>query len=302
MARSRSIPLSARSCACIMALAVLRPTVSRAQGTDATISGRVVAVNGGPLADVIVSVRNTSTGFTSTTRSTDAGQYMFAQLPLGGPYDVTARRVGFEPVVRPGYRLTLGARLRVDFTLARQATALAPVVVRADTSAVVRQRLGGSTRIGARAMTDVPAVGRNFTDLAALAPTVGAEFSIGGARATSTDVRIDGLQARNMLRGGELGRGPYTISMEAIREFEVITNVYDVTQGRVGGGTISAATKSGTNQFAGNLFAYTRNEALSASTDYLGRSRSLRQSDVWQLGGSVGGPMVKDRVHYFVAF
>jgi hypothetical protein len=105
-----------------------------------------------------------------------------------------------------------------------------------------------------------------------------------------------------MLRGGELGRGPYTISMEAIREFEVVTNVYDVTQGRMGGGSISAATKSGTNELVGSVFTYARNDALSAPKDYLGRARSLRQSDVWQMGGSVGGPIVRDKVHYFVAF
>src|SRR3982751_2977291 len=279
------------------------PGLGRAQGTDATIGGRVSSTTTGvPIADVLVTVRNMSTGFVSSVRTTPAGQYVFAQLPLGGPYDVTARRVGFEPVTKSGYRLTLGIRVSADFTLAERAASLAPVVVTADTTAASRQQSGGSTRIGARALADLPAVGRNFTDLAALAPTVGGEFSIGGARATSTDVRIDGLQARNMLRGGELGRGPYTISMEAIREFEVVTNVYDVTRGRMGGGSISAATKSGTNQVVGSIFTYTRNDALSAPYDYLGRSRALRQSDVWQMGGSVGGPIVRDRVHYFVAF
>jgi hypothetical protein len=283
-------------------LLLLATAPALGQGTDAGIGGRVVSTGGAPIADARISVRNTSTGFTTTTHTNDAGTYTFAQLPLGGPYEVTARRVGFEPITKAGYRLTIGVRLRVDFSLTERAAELTPIVVNADTTAAWRQRLGGSTRIGARAMANLPAVGRNFTDLAALAPTVGGEFSIGGARATSTDVRIDGLQARNMLRGGELGRGPYTISMEAIREFEVVTNVYDVTHGRVGGGTISAATKSGTNKLLGSLFTYTRNEALSASHDYLGRARSLRRSDVWQLGGSVGGPIVRDRIHYFVAF
>jgi hypothetical protein len=290
-------------CAGLLTLVAWCPALS--QGTDAAIAGRVVSESGAPMGDVVVVVRNASTGFSSLTRSTDAGQYVFAQLPLGGPYEVTARRVGFEPVTKSGYRLTLGARVRVDFTLAvrtERAAALAPVVVNADTAAAFRQRLGGSTRIGAMAMSDLPAVGRNFTDLAALAPTVGSEFSIGGARATSTDVRIDGLQARNMLRGGELGRGPYTISMEAIREFEVVTNVYDVTMGRMGGGAISAVTKSGTNKQAASIFVYARNEGLSAPKDYLGRSRDLRRSEVWQMGGSLGGPIVRDRAHYFLAF
>ena len=298
----RSLVRAISLAVCVTLLTLVAWCPAPSQGTDAGIAGRVVSESGAPIGDVIVLVRNTSTGFASFTRSSDAGQYVFAQFPLGGPYEVTARRVGFEPVTKSGYRLTLGARLRVDFTLAERATALAPVVVDADTAAVFLQRLGGSTRIGAAALGDLPAVGRNFTDLAALAPTVGSEFSIGGARATSTDVRIDGLQARNMLRGGELGRGPYTISMEAIREFEVVTNVYDVTMGRMGGGAISAVTKSGTNQMVGSVFAYTRNEALSAPKDYLGRSRDLRESDVWQMGGSVGGPIVRDRVHYFLAF
>jgi hypothetical protein len=293
-----------RASAVFLLLATTTPPVRRAdaQGTDATIGGRVQDGAGTPVSAAIVTVRNASTGFTTTTRSTPTGQYAFAQLPLGGPYEVTARRLGFEAVTKTGYRLTLGAHLRVDFRLEERAASLASVVVTADTAAASRQRLGGSTRIGAQAMADLPAVGRNFTDLAALAPTVGSEFSIGGARATSTDVRIDGLQARNMLRGGELGRGPYTISMEAIREFEVVTNVYDVTQGRLGGGSISAATKAGTNQLAGSLFTYTRNEALSGPRDFLGRGRALRRSDVWQLGGSAGGPIVRDRGHYFLAF
>jgi len=302
--RLRGPQASIRRSLSLVALTITLAPVGRAsaQGTDASIDGRVQSGGGAPVADAIVTVRNTSTGFTTATHSNAAGRYVLAQLPLGGPYEVTARRLGYDAVTKAGYRLTLGARLHVDFALTERATELVSVIVRADTGAASAQRLGGSTRIGARAMSNLPAVGRNFTDLAALAPTMGAEFSIGGARATSTDVRIDGLQARNMLRGGELGRGPYTISMEAIREFEVVTNVYDVTQGRLGGGAISAVTRSGTNQLAGSIFTYTRNDALSGPRDFLGRGRELRRSDVWQLGGSVGGPIVRDRSHFFLAF
>src|SRR6185503_21050618 len=81
------------------------PASASAQGTDAAIRGRVVAENGAPIADVIVSLRNGSTGLASSTRSTGAGYYVFAQLPLGGPYDVTARHVGFEPFTKTGYQL-----------------------------------------------------------------------------------------------------------------------------------------------------------------------------------------------------
>jgi hypothetical protein len=105
-----------------------------------------------------------------------------------------------------------------------------------------------------------------------------------------------------MLRAGEDGAGPFTISLEAVQEFEVNTNVYDVSQGRAGGGTISAATRSGTNTFAGSVFAFHRDANLSASEDFLGRSRDERDFNTTQWGGSVGGPILKNKLAFFAAF
>src|SRR4029078_5730410 len=104
-----------------------------------------------------------------------------------------------------------------------------------------------------------------------------------------------------MLRAGEFGAGPFTLSMEAIREFEVTSAVYDVTQGRQGGGSIRAATKAGTNTWTGSAFAYYRGSDLTAQNDFQSRSRSQRQFSALQWGGSVGGPIVRDRLHMFVA-
>ncbi len=157
-------------------------------------------------------------------------------------------------------------------------------------------------RVDAAALTEIPAANRNFTDLASLAPTTGVQSSMLGQRWTSTDIRIDGAQARNMLRAGEFGAGPFTLSMEAIQEFEVSTSVYDVTQGRQGGGSIRAATKSGTNTWTGSGFGYYRSSALSAAEDYQGHDRALRDFNTTQWGGSVGGPIVLDKAHIFVSF
>ncbi len=283
-------------------LAIALPAIASAQGTDAVIDGRVVSTGARGVVEATVTIRNTATGFVTSTRSSPSGHFLFAQLPLGGSYELTVHRLGFAPFARSGITLSLGARVRVVAELVPSATPLAAVIVRDDSALIARQRLGGSTRLDATILEQVPTLGRNFIDLASLAPTVGADLSIGGARPTSTDVRIDGLQARNMLRGGELGRGPYTLSMEAIREFEIVTNLFDVSQGRQGGGAISAVTKSGTNTAAGSLFAYHRDDALSASQDYLGRGRELRRLNVWQVGGSAGGPIARDRLHYFLAF
>ena len=272
-----------------------------AQTTDASIVGSVRSAGGDALPGAVVTVRNAATGFELRTRAGRDGHFAFLQLPLGGPYAVRASSPNYADGTSAGYELRLGSRTVVPLVLQESATALAPVVVTAEGLRRLA-RLGGSTPVGAREMAALPATGRNFTDLAGLAPTVGAQLSIGGARATSTDVRVDGLQARNMLRGGELGRGPYTVSMEAIREFEVVTNVYDVTQGRQGGGALNVATRSGTNTWTGSVFGYGRDNRLGAAYDFLGHDRADRRYSAVQWGGSVGGPLVRDRLHLFAAF
>ncbi|MDB4949164.1 MAG: TonB-dependent receptor [Gemmatimonadetes bacterium] len=288
----------------VIAAALTRvPFQAAAQTTDAAIVGRVLSAEGQPLAGATVTVRNEATGFTTSARTEADGRFSFVQLPLGGPYAVRAEHAGRAPLSRTGYELRLGTRQVVRLEMEAEAAALAPVVVRADAVAARRlERLGGSTPVGAAEMQGLPTVARNFTDLAVLDPTVGAGLSIGGQRATSTDVRVDGLQARNMLRGGELGRGPYTVSMEAIREFEVVTNVYDVAQGRQGGGAFNVATRGGTNRWTASVFGYGRDDRLSAPYDYVGRDRGDRSYSAVQWGGSVSGPVIRSKLHLFAAF
>ncbi|HVH11546.1 MAG TPA: carboxypeptidase regulatory-like domain-containing protein, partial [Longimicrobium sp.] len=277
------------------------PATLHGQTTDATMVVAVRSAGDEVLAGVTVELRNASTGFTTRGRTGSDGRATFRQLPLGGPYTVTASRIGFAPRQQTGYTLALGSRVEVALSLPDQAVALEAVVVSGDGGFARDLRLGGSTRIGGEELRSLPTTGRNFTDLAGLAPTVGPTLSVNGQRPTATDIRLDGLQSRNMLRGGELGRGPYTVSMEAIREFEVVTNVYDVTLGRQGGGTISAATREGTNTWTGTFFAYGRDDRLAAAEDFLGRGREVRDFGVLQWGGSVGGPLVRDRLHLFAA-
>lgn len=295
-----------RASALVKVLAVLAlsawPAVLRAQTTDATVVVVVRSAEDEALGGASVEVRNTSTGFTARGRTGRDGRATFRQLPLGGPYTVQASRMGFAARQQAGYELGMGSRVEVTLRLADQSLALEAVVVSGDAGYARDLRLGGSTRISGAELQNLPATGRNFTDLAGLAPTTGPTLSINGQRPTATDVRLDGLQSRNMLRGGELGRGPYTVSMEAVREFEVVTNVYDVTLGRQGGGTIAAATREGTNTWTGTFFAYGRDDRLAAEEDFLGRGRDVRDFGVLQWGGSAGGPLVRDRLHLFAAF
>ena len=250
----------------------------------------------------LVEAKHAETGYLARVVSGEGGRYAFLGLPLGGPYTVVARRLGFRPLSRTGITLTIGARAVVDFTLESVATQLSGVAVRADASVGRESRTGGSTRVSRVEIEAFPVLDRNFSALAALDPRAGAQLSLGGQRWTSTDIRIDGVQARNMLRAGESNGGPSAISLEAVREFEVNVDVFDAAQGRQGGGQIAAATRFGTNRREGLGFSVFRNERLSAATDFQGRERAARRAHFLQSGISLGGPIVRDRAHYFVVY
>jgi hypothetical protein len=273
-----------------------------AQTAESSLLGAVRDTDGTMLAGVAITARNVATGGQWTVSSSSTGRFAFLQLPLGGPYTITARRIGYRPEARSGYELALGSRVVVDIMLHRTATELLPVVVEGSRTDLHAPSAGTNLRVGGEVLSAIPAVNRNFTDLSALASTTGVQSSLLGQRWTSTDIRIDGAQSRNMLRAGEFGAGPFTLSLEAIREFEVASTMYDVTQGRQGGGSVRAATKAGTNTWTGSLFTYYRGSGLTAANDFQGRSRAQREFSAAQWGGSMGGPIVRDRLHVFIAF
>jgi hypothetical protein len=279
-----------------------------AQGTEGFVAGQVRSASGA-VVGATVTVRNQSTG-TQQSRQTDSrGRYVFAQLPIGGPYTLTVRQLGFRPAQRSGLMLNLGDRVTLDLALEASATELAAIDVRADRESKRAERVGGSTVVSEKEIRQLPIQDRSFADLAILAPTtsragtggiITSSSSIAGGRVSGTDIRVDGVQAKNTIWGAGFGRGPYSISVEAVREFEVVTNVYDVTQGRQGAGAVNVATRAGTNTTNGSLFVYNRNQALGTNTNFLGQN--ITKFDNLQFGGSMGGALVKDRLHYFVAY
>jgi hypothetical protein len=285
------------------------PARAAAQATEGFVSGQVRSAAGAPIAGASVTARNEATG-TQQSRTTDArGRYVFAQLPIGGPYSVTVRQLGFRPVRRTGLVLNLGDRVTLDVALEPSTQELAAVDVRADRESKRAERVGGSVVVGEREIRQLPIQDRSFADLSIIAPTtsragtggiITSSSSIAGGRVTSTDIRVDGVQAKNTLWGAGFGRGPYSLSVEAVREFEVVTNVYDVTQGRQGAGAVNVATRAGTNTTSGSLFGYNRNQAFTTRTNFLGQP--ITTFDNWQFGGAMGGAIRKDKLHYFVAY
>jgi hypothetical protein len=271
-----------------------------AQNASASIYGIVRGASGETLPGASVLIKNESTGFSTGAVTNLEGRFQVNQIPLGGLYSIAASFVGEGSVVKQGYTLNLGDQIRIDFELSDGEGELETITVTAADYAPNRvSPIGGATRLGMNEIRNMPTNGRSFQDLANLAPTTapGGSLSIGGTRESSTSITLDGGNQRFMMNGGLISQ--YTVSMEAIREYEVTTNEYSVREGRQGGGAINVVTKSGTNEFTGSAFFYNRNQVLTANEDYIGRP--IKNFNINQYGFSLGGPIIKDKLHFFTA-
>ncbi len=275
-----------------------------------SVSGFVKAKKGEPLPAATVIIRNESTGFQAVTITNIDGRFVINQLPLGGPYSITSQFVGYGSLKKTGYTLAVGENLQVNFELDETAQELETVTISA--SDEVAQRIspvGAATRLGVTEVRNMPTNGRSFQDLANLSPAVGggSPFAIGGTRESSTAITLDGGNQRYMMNGGLISQ--YTVSMEAIREYEVTTNEYNVLEGRQGGGSVNVITKSGTNNWTGSAFWFNRskrfkvfgNELLGGTRDANFLKQPIRDFRINQYGFSLGGPIIKDKLHFFTA-
>ena len=288
--------------------AFFAPCVARAQGvTTSAVSGRIVDdASGEPIPGALITVVNTTTGATSRASSTRFGRYLVQGLEVGGPYSVTARVPGYQPQMRDGQMLTLSQNLTLDFRLQRQTFILSTVSVTTETDPIMSSdRTGASTVISDSALRRLPSLDRTFTDFVLLSPEVsnaGPGLSGGGVNNRINNIQIDGASENDLFGLGDTGqpggqaRGK-SIGLESVREYQVLLAPFDVRQGNFGGVLVNAVTRGGTNELHGTAFFTSRTEGLARNVDYV-RSQEYRQT---QFGFSLGGPIVRDRVHFFVA-
>ncbi|MBS7564939.1 TonB-dependent receptor [Mucilaginibacter sp. Bleaf8] len=282
-------------------LAFLKQESLFAQTSQAGITGTIVDDKKLPVPGATVRIRNESTGFTSSTTTGVSGEYTFRQLPLGGPYTLTATYMGYTAPTRTGLMLNLGDIVKINVLMQSSSVALNAVEIKGTNSKSIIPNLGAATSVTAKDIARLPVNGRNYISLTDLSP-LSRGTNIAGQLATSTNFTVDGMTAKNPTFGGTASTGsPYSISMEAVREFKVVTNQYDVTYGRSGGGTINTATKSGTNTLSGSAFGFMRADWLSSKYDTRGNRRNAPFS-TYQYGFSLGGPIIKDKAHFFVTW
>ncbi|GAB3696594.1 TonB-dependent receptor [Spirosoma flavus] len=274
-----------------------------AQTTQASIAGVISDTQKQPLPGATVQVRNESTGFNTGTVTNTQGEYSFKELPLGGPYTVRITFIGYGEQKRTGYMLNQGDAIRVNLTMQETDQTLEVVQVVASGLKNKIENLGAATAISAKSIQTLPVNGRNFTSLMDLSP-LSRGGNISGQLGSSTNYTIDGMNAKNPTSAGSTtsrSGAPYSISIEAVREFKVITNQYDVIYGRSGGGIVSAVTKAGTNKLTGSVFNYTRANWLASPYDIRGNTRN-NQFSTNQFGFSLGGPIIKDKLHFFLVW
>ena len=174
------------------------------------------ATTGGPIADAEIALTNGETGVTLEVRTDRLGRFLLSNVPLGGPYLLTARRIGYRSSRQGGFRMVLGERREVVIALEPATVELAPIEVSGDAGRERADRAGGSVRIDLSQLRTIPTPNRDFTDLGTLSSAVGPQLSIAGQRYTATGFSLDGVQSRNQLRAGTYNGGPYAISLEEI--------------------------------------------------------------------------------------
>ncbi|MBI3894920.1 MAG: TonB-dependent receptor, partial [Acidobacteria bacterium] len=285
-----------------------------AQVTTGTVSGTVSDSTGAVIPGANVTLRNVETGITRTTMTDAAGRYRVPQLGLGS-YEVTAEAAGFQTSVRTGITLTVGREATVDFSMqigavAERITVTGEAPLIETTSATV------ASLVSEREVRDLPLSGRSFADLTAIQPGVvsdlgvgqsvnngvGTRVSINGARPQQSSYLMDGIDivspAYNIPPASVLGQ---LLGVETVREFNLLANNYGAQYGRASGGVINAVTRSGTNELHGSAFEFLRNEKMDAK-NYFAPAGPIPTYKRNQFGAAAGGPIVKDKTFFFLAY
>ena len=278
-----------------------------AQNVTARFSGKVLDGTSGnePLIGATVVVKNESTGFQTGAITDASGSFIVEDLPLGGPYTITISFVGYSTKTYKGYYLNLRDHIVIpDVVLTGESTNLDEVTVEGFTYKSSRDRIGTATRIDSETMNKLPTASRNYQDLAQLSPlTRGTD--IAGSRGNMRGLTLDGVSNR-MHMFGSTAEGAFPISLESIREFEIVTNTYSVADGRGGAGTIKAVTKSGTNNFHATAWGYYTGGDL-AGVEVNKDDEEWEKGDKGeytnsQYGLNLSGPIIKDKLHFFIGY
>ena len=281
------------------------PTAAQTQITTGVIQGSVSDTTGASLPGVTVEARNLDTNVGRTLVTESDGRFVFLQLPPG-TYRLTFALQGFATMVQENVQLTVGQAITLPISMKVSGVA-ETVTVTTATGVIETARNAAATTLNQTTIETIPILGRKFEDLLTLTPGVsvvqgpdGDEITFAGQRGVFNNISLDGGDYNNGFFGEQAGgqRASIDITLDAVKEFQVIASGAPAEFGRTAGGVVNVITKSGTNTIRGSLFHFQRTEGL---TGELSDGTTLENFHREQFGGTLGGPIRKDRAFYFLA-
>ena len=276
----------------------------QSETTTGTVQGDVLDERGGSLAGASVMAKNLDTNFVQTEKANADGHFAFLSL-APGRYELTITQTGFATVLQQNVNLTVGQVINIPITM--KISSVTQQIVVSEVPVVEVTKTENSSTLDELAVEDTPVLGRKFEDLLTLTPGVsisqgpdGDEININGQRGIFNNISLDGGDYNNGFFGEQMGgqRAAIDITLEAVKEFQVVASGANPEFGRTAGGVVNVITKSGTNSIHGSAFEYFRTEALTAATSDGKPLDNFRRN---QFGGSIGGPLVKDKLFFFAA-
>ena len=279
-----------------------------AQQTTGTILGRVLDAQGASIPGASITARNEATGFSRTVVTDSEGAYRLQALPVG-QFDIVVELAGFSSIDRKGIIVNVGQQITLDFAL-KVASVAETITVTGATPLIEASSssVGGVVDIGR--IESLPLNGRQFANLAATLPGVGLGFHSDPTKSTQFSPQINGGNGRNVnyqIDGGDnnddtVGGLLQLFPLEAIQEFNFVTSRSKAENGRSNGGVMNIVTKSGTNDMHGSFFTLLRDTSMNGKTT-TEKANNAEKQDYrrYQYGGSFGGPIVRDKLHYFGA-
>ena len=303
------------------ALLLLCSAAPAAAQSLSSVQGFVTDDTGAALAGVTVELVDRERGHRRTVVSGDRGFFALRAL-LSGEYDLTASLPGFRTVRREDLHLHVGQSVELDLRLGL-ASVEETVTVNADAPVLEVGRSGAAGYVDEEEIAALPIAGRDFVRFALLQPSVQVDpnrgtLSLSGQRAVNSGLTIDGANAKSAFFGfgrGGLARegGGVLVAQESVKEFQVVTSGFSAEAGRSGGGAMNVVTRSGSNEFAGSAFWFLRNDRMVARLPQspLDAFRGVSpdddryQADAFRRanwGASLGGPIRRDRTHFFLTY
>jgi hypothetical protein len=304
--RLRSWPVAVAGVLAV--LCGLHPLPVAAQTASSTLVGSARDGSGTPLPGVTVNVINQETGLVRSTVTGSDGAFRLPSLPVG-VYEVTAELDGFATVTVESVKLNVATERALEITMSPASVEESITVI--DDAPLIQTSPSIGTVVSQNELENLPLNGRQFANLATLAPGTSLSFNSDPTKPGQQTIALNGGGGRNVsyiIDGGDnaddtIGGALQNFNLESVQEFKIQTQQYKAEYGRSSGGVLSVVTKTGTNRFAGSAYGFLRNDSLNTETETEKISGAGKQPyERKQYGASLGGPIVRDKAHFFATW